>query len=162
MDAAQGEAQKRPRRGAGRGYCGGSGLDGDSGVLGGRGAGGGRYRRSVLEAAVLASIAEATTHGYDLVQQITALAADLVCIDAGSMYRLLRELEEQGLVTSSWQTAESGPSKRVYAITAQGVEALELMATALTLRAKATQRLAEHAIRAAETVRARWSEGARP
>ncbi len=103
----------------------------------------------MLEAAILASIAESTTHGYDLVQQITTLAADLVCIDPGSMYRLLRELEEQGLVASSWQTPESGPSRRVYAITTQGVEALELMATSLSLRATSMQRLADHAAQAA-------------
>jgi DNA-binding PadR family transcriptional regulator len=121
---------------------------------GSRGAGGGRYRRSVLEAAVLTSIAESTTHGYDLVQQITTSASDLVCIDPGSMYRLLRELEDQGLVTSSWQTAESGPSRRLYTITAQGIEALELMATALALRAKATQQLAAQATKAAAQARA--------
>jgi DNA-binding PadR family transcriptional regulator len=118
--------------------------------VGGGGPGGGRYRRSVLEAAILATIAESTIHGYDLVQQIDALAADLVCIDPGSMYRLLRDLEEQGLVASSWQTAEAGPSRRVYVITPQGIEALELMADSLALRAASMQRLADHAARAAE------------
>jgi DNA-binding PadR family transcriptional regulator len=103
----------------------------------------------VLETSILASLAESTTHGYDLVEQIDTLAADLVCIDAGSMYRLLRELEEQGLVSSTWQTAESGPSRRVYVITDQGIEALELMAKALAVRATAMQRLADYAARAA-------------
>jgi DNA-binding PadR family transcriptional regulator len=121
--------------------------------MGGRGPGGGRYRRAVLEAAILASIAESTTHGYDLVPQIDALAADLVCIDAGSMYRMLRDLEEQGLVASSWQTPESGPSRRVYEITPQGVEALELMAKSLTLRADSMKRLADHAASAAAKAR---------
>ncbi len=107
----------------------------------------------MLEAAILASIAESTIHGYDLVQQIDALAADLVCIDAGSMYRLLREMEELGLVSSSWQTPESGPSRRVYVITAQGIEALELMAKSLSLRAASIQRLAEHAAQAAAKAR---------
>jgi PadR family transcriptional regulator PadR len=119
----------------------------------GRGPGGGRYRRSVLEAAILASIAESTTHGYDLVQQIDTLAADLVCIDPGSMYRLLRDLEEQGLVESSWQTPESGPSRRVYAITAQGIEALGLMAESLGLRAASMKRLSDYTAKAAEKAR---------
>ena len=117
------------------------------------GPGGGRYRRAVLETSILASLAESTTHGYDLVEQIDELAADLVCIDPGSMYRLLRGLEEQGLVSSSWQTPEAGPSRRVYVITEQGVEALELMAKSLSMRAAGLRRLADHATRAATRAR---------
>jgi len=96
---------------------------------------------------------ESTAHGYDLVDQIDELAADLVCIDPGSMYRLLRGLEEQGLVKSSWQTPDAGPSRRMYVITDEGVEALELMARSLSTRAAATQRLADHATRAAARAR---------
>lgn len=117
------------------------------------GPGGGRYRRAVLETSILASLAESTTHGYDLVEQIDELAADLVCIDPGSMYRLLRGLEEQGLVSSSWQTPEAGPSRRVYVITDQGVEALDIMAKSLSMRAAGLQRLADHATQAAARAR---------
>lgn len=145
MNASPGGPRGQGRRGAGRGFCGRQGQGVDSDGLGGGGPGGGRYRRSVLEASILSSLAESTTHGYDLVEHIEALASDLVCIDPGTMYRLLRGLEEQGLVVSSWQTAESGPSRRVYTITGQGIEALELVATSLALRAEATRRLADHA-----------------
>lgn len=119
----------------------------------GGGPGGGRYRRAVLETSILALLAESTSHGYDLVDQISSLAADLVCIDPGSMYRLLRSLEEQGLVTSSWHTLETGPSRRVYKITQQGIEALELMAESLTFRAAAMQNLADHATQAVAKAR---------
>jgi PadR family transcriptional regulator, regulatory protein PadR len=136
----------RGRRGAGFG-AGGCGP-------GGEGAGGGRYRRSVLEAALLSSIAQSTSHGYELVEQIERLAAELVCIDAGSMYRFLRGMEEQGLVSSTWQTPETGPSRRVYQITDEGIEALELMAEALSQRAAATLRLAQHATQAVAQARA--------
>lgn len=140
MNTNPGEPRGRGRRGAGFGG-GGCGP-------GPEGAGGGRYRRSVLEAALLSSIAESTSHGYELVEQIESLAAELVCIDPGSMYRFLRGMEEQGLVSSTWQTPETGPSRRVYEITVEGVEALEIMAQALSQRAAAMQRLAEHAAQA--------------
>jgi PadR family transcriptional regulator, regulatory protein PadR len=141
MSAAdRGEPRGRGRRGAGPG----------SDVCGGPG--GGRYRRSVLEVAILSSLADSTTHGYNLVDQIEDLTGDLVCIDPGSMYRLLRALEEEGLVTSSWQTPEAGPSRRVYEISERGIEALELMARSLSQRAASMQRLADHG---AEAV-ARW------
>ena len=152
MSPDQDEPRGRGGRGAGRGYCGGQGQAAGS-VLTAADVGGGRYRRSVLETAILALLAEASTHGYDLVDQVSGMASDLVCIDPGSMYRLLRGLEEQGLVSSSWQPAETGPSRRVYAITEQGVEALEIMAESLSMRAKSMRRLADYASRAVADAR---------
>lgn len=119
----------------------------------GRGPGGGRYRRSVLEVAILSSLAEADSHGYDLVEQIESLASNLVCVDSGTMYRMLREMEQEGLVTSSWQTPEAGPSRRVYAVTAEGIEALDLMARSLAQRASVMKRLADGAAHAVARAR---------
>jgi PadR family transcriptional regulator, regulatory protein PadR len=140
------ELRGRGRRGAGPGP--------GPGACGGPGGspGGGRYRRSVLEVAILSSLADSTAHGYNLVDQIETLTGDLVCIDPGSMYRLLRALEEDGLVSSSWQTPEAGPSRRVYEISERGIEALEMMARSLSERAAAMQQLADHAV---ESI-ARW------
>jgi len=106
-----------------------------------------------LETSILASLAESTSHGYDLADQIDILASGLVCVDAGSMYRMLRGMEEEGLVTSSWETAESGPSRRVYTITEQGLEALEMMARSLSQQATSIERLADHARVAASKAR---------
>ena len=93
-------------------------------------------------------IAESTTHGYELVDQIQAVAGNLVCIDPGSMYRLLRAMEEQGFVSSTWQVPEAGPSRRVYEITEQGLEALQIMSSSLSQRAAAMQALADRAVQA--------------
>jgi DNA-binding PadR family transcriptional regulator len=108
----------------------------------------------VLEVAILSSLAEATAHGYNLVDQIETLTRDLVCIDPGSMYRLLRSMEEDGLVTSAWQTQGSGPSRRVYTISDRGVEALEIMAVSLAQRAASMRQLADQAVQAVARARA--------
>jgi DNA-binding PadR family transcriptional regulator len=92
-------------------------------------------------------------HGYNLVDQIEALTKELICIDPGSMYRLLRAMEEEGLVSSSWQTQEAGPSRRVYTIAKQGIEALEIMAESLAHRAASMQQLADHATQAVAKAR---------
>ena len=140
----------RGGRGPGRGGQGGRATQGPS-----RGPriepGGGRYRRSMLEVATLAIIAESTTHGYELMDRMEDLAGALVCIDPGSMYRLLRTLEERGLVSSSWQTPEAGPSRRVYQITEDGLDALGAMADSLHQWAAAMKRLADHAAQATVT-----------
>jgi PadR family transcriptional regulator PadR len=147
-----GTPRGRGRRGAGPGVGPGAGPVGCGGP-GGAGPGGGRYRRSVLEVAILSSLAETDSHGYDLVEQIESLASNLVCVDSGTMYRMLREMEQEGLVTSSWQTPEAGPSRRVYTVTAEGIEALDLMARSLAQRASIMKRLADGAARAVERAR---------
>jgi PadR family transcriptional regulator, regulatory protein PadR len=47
-------------------------------------------------------------YGYALLQR---LAAHGFPIDANTLYPLLRRLEEQGLLTSEWNTEESRPRK---------------------------------------------------
>lgn len=120
---------------------------------GGRGPGGGRYRRSILETCILALLAASPAHGYELFDQIQQMTGDLICADAGTMYRLLRMMEEQGWVTSSWETPQTGPSRRVYALTASGLEALKTSADRLRQRAKALERLADWAAQAAAPAR---------
>ena len=41
-------------------------------------------------------------------------------IDMGNLYRILRSLEREGLVDSTWQEAAPGPAKRTYVITQSG------------------------------------------
>lgn len=40
------------------------------------------------------------------------------------IYRHLRELEDNGLVVSQWETHGAGPAKRVYQLTEEGLEVL--------------------------------------
>ena len=40
--------------------------------------------------------------------------------DTGGMYRLLRNMEDEGLLKSGWNTSDSGPARRVYSITPSG------------------------------------------
>jgi DNA-binding PadR family transcriptional regulator len=49
----------------------------------------------------------------------------------GNLYRVLRGLEEDGLVTSRWEAGEPGPAKRIYELTDEGRRLLDEWATAL-------------------------------
>jgi PadR family transcriptional regulator PadR len=60
--------------------------------------------------------------------------------DSAAVYRLLRDLEKRGLVKSQWQTGEAGPSKRIYHITRQGEERLEVWVAALKERVRILNR----------------------
>ena len=42
------------------------------------------------------------------------------------VYRHLRQMDEEGLVISSWDNEGDGPAKRIYSITPEGMEMLEM------------------------------------
>ena len=62
-------------------------------------------------------------YGYALLQTLREVG---VAIDANTLYPLLRRLENQGLLTSDWDTTKSRPRK-YYAINEPGKEALSLL-----------------------------------
>jgi len=62
-------------------------------------------------------------HGYNLIENLKGLAEEPV--DSSVVYRCLREMEEDGLVASRWDTEGSaGPARRVYRLTEEGDRAL--------------------------------------
>jgi pimeloyl-ACP methyl ester carboxylesterase/DNA-binding PadR family transcriptional regulator len=80
------------------------------------------------EAAVLLLLQEESRHGYDFLRDIPASIGER--IDAGNLYRLLRGLEEDGLVESTWG-AGVGPARRTYALTREGAIVLDSWTEAL-------------------------------
>lgn len=71
------------------------------------------------EPAVLLLLRDAPAHGYELLEQLPALMPG-ERVDMGNLYRILRSLEREGLVSSTWDELSPGPAKRVYAITDSG------------------------------------------
>ncbi len=66
------------------------------------------------------------SYGYELIQNIQKFGFVEGQAPPGMIYRHLRQLEEDGLVRSEWETKESGPAKRVYQITEDGKEILAI------------------------------------
>lgn len=80
--------------------------------------------KTVFPALILHLIERQPDHGYGLMQRIDALCGDLVAVNTNKIYPLLRRLEERGFVTATWEHPTKR-SRRVYAITEQGVERLK-------------------------------------
>lgn len=76
-------------------------------------------RRGTLTLAVLSQL-KTPQYGYSLVQ---LLEKSGVMIDQSTLYPLLRRLEKQELVESSWDTTESRPRK-YYVLSEYGFEIL--------------------------------------
>jgi len=80
-------------------------------------------RRGALEYCVLALLRRGESYGLDIAH---ALSTDGVLITSeGTLYPLLSRLRTGGLVTTSWQESTSGPPRRYYRLTKDGVAALE-------------------------------------
>jgi len=76
-------------------------------------------RRGALVLAVLSQLKEAR-YGYALIDQLAKQGLD---IEQGTLYPLLRRMEEQGLLQSEWNVEGSHP-RRYYVISPMGRELL--------------------------------------
>jgi PadR family transcriptional regulator, regulatory protein PadR len=84
-----------------------------------------------VEPALLLLLRDGETHGYDLADSLAQIAPDDP-VDLGNLYRLLRSLEADGVVTSRWRDDLPGRSKRTYELTDDGRRLLDTWAQALT------------------------------
>jgi poly-beta-hydroxybutyrate-responsive repressor len=101
------------------------------------------------EPALLLLLREAPAHGYELLERLPELLPD-ERIDMGNLYRVLRALEEDGIVRSEWDAEAPGPAKRIYELTDEGRELLDGWTDAL--------RTAQHTLSA---FLARYEDGRR-
>ena len=85
--------------------------------------------RNYLRPCLLLLLAEGTSHGYELLDQVAGLGLDRV--DPGGLYRCLRAMEQEGLVRSAWEPSASGPARRTYELTDEGADWLHVMAGSL-------------------------------
>jgi DNA-binding PadR family transcriptional regulator len=76
-------------------------------------------RRGVVVLAVLSQL-QTARYGYSLIQELAAQGME---IEEGTLYPLLRRLEQQGLLESDWEVGEARPRK-YYRISPLGQEVL--------------------------------------
>lgn len=78
--------------------------------------------KNFLRTCLLLLLRECPAHGYDLAERLDPLGFGPE--DHGRLYRALRRLEDDAMVTSHWSPSHHGPDRRVYALTEPGVAAL--------------------------------------
>jgi len=80
---------------------------------------------SILEPALLILLKEQPRHGYTLLGEIETLG--MSTIHPSVVYRTLREMERLGWVQSDWDIDQTqGPPRRIYRLTGQGEEVLQI------------------------------------
>lgn len=85
----------------------------------------GKTLARLLQPAVMAVLAKGPLHGYRILQELKSHAMFAgQGPDTTGLYRLLRAMEKQTLVSSTWDTTAAGPAKRHYELTATGRDCL--------------------------------------
>lgn len=94
-----------------------------------------QLKKGVLEMCVLALLSEGDNYGYD----IAARLAEAVNMGEGTVYPLMRRMQNDGLVSTYLAESDSGPTRKYYRLTRSGRSALE--------KQKAEWRIFESAVR---------------
>jgi poly-beta-hydroxybutyrate-responsive repressor len=72
---------------------------------------------------LLLHLSQEPAHGYQLLEKLNR-NEDTRGVDPGFLYRTLRQFENDRLVHSSWDVKGGGPARRIYEITADGMDFL--------------------------------------
>ncbi len=86
--------------------------------------------RNWLVLVMLLSLRGGNSYGYELMKW--AAAFGFQTINPGSVYRTLRQMENEGLCNSEWETTTNGgPLRRMYSVTDDGAAHLAFSAKGL-------------------------------
>jgi len=77
-----------------------------------------------IQPSILLALKQKPSYGYELISVIPQFGFMEGQAPPGMIYRHLRDLEENGLVSSEWETDGTGPAKRVYQLTNEGIQVL--------------------------------------
>ena len=87
----------------------------------------------VLHLLILAHIRRGgPLHGYALIKELSDSTGGTLQTKPGTIYPILNQMEDAGLIRGQWAEAESGPVRRVYELTRDGGRVLALAATKWT------------------------------
>jgi PadR family transcriptional regulator, regulatory protein PadR len=73
---------------------------------------------------VLIILTESENYGYELIQQLKSRSDAKLNIAEGTLYPVLKKMEEKKWVASKWKTADSGKQRKYYSITKKGKDQL--------------------------------------
>lgn len=75
--------------------------------------------RGTLEYCVLLMLKHRTRYGYEILQELEQYP--IISSTESTVYPLLRRLQKEGFLSSSWQESEEGlPPRKYYSLTADG------------------------------------------
>lgn len=85
-----------------------------------------QIKRGTLEYGILLMLSQKTYYGYEILQKLESYP--IIAAKESTIYPLLRRLQKEGCLKSTWQeSAEGLPPRKYYSLTPDGKAYLETM-----------------------------------
>jgi len=101
----------------------------------------GQRKMFFLQSCLLVLLHREAGYGYSLMVGLQEFGFQSDQMDISIIYRALREMQAEGLISDSWDNNSLGPQRRMYTITADGEEALSTWIDNLRQRRKEIEAL---------------------
>ncbi|WP_404288225.1 PadR family transcriptional regulator [Glutamicibacter arilaitensis] len=82
-----------------------------------------QVKRSMLPVVILSQLLQEPSHGYSMLSKLEEHG--ITGIKSGTLYPLLRTMEEAGDIAAEWEIAARGPARKNFKITEQGQQTLQ-------------------------------------
>ncbi|MFW5794262.1 MAG: helix-turn-helix transcriptional regulator [Bacillota bacterium] len=94
-----------------------------------------------LEVCLLMLLYDEKGYGYGFIEQLAYFGFSKEELNISTLYRTLRKMENEDLVSSFWDSGIQGPKRRVYEITKKGKQNLDEWVNVLELRKTRIEKL---------------------
>jgi PadR family transcriptional regulator, regulatory protein PadR len=81
--------------------------------------------QGTLDLLVLSTLALGPKHGWAVAKRIEEVSEEVLQVTQGALYPALHRLEQQGWISASWWTTETGREAKFYELTKAGRVQLE-------------------------------------
>ncbi len=96
-----------------------------------------------LEVCLLLLLSDKAGYGYGLIEELEYFGFSKNELNVSTLYRTLRKMEKEDLVSSLWEEGGQGPRRRVYVITETGRRHLDQWIGVLKIRKARIEKLIE-------------------
>ena len=79
--------------------------------------------KGILDGCVLAVIEKETTYGYELSKKLQDVG--LADVSEGTIYPVLLRLQKNGYIIGEMRPSDTGPARKYYSLTQEGIGALQ-------------------------------------
>ena len=98
-----------------------------------------QMRKGVLELCILRTLSVRERYGYELVKELSQFPG--MGLTEGTLYPLMSRLRLAGLVSTRLEESSSGPARKYYSLTPEGLRTLETMNVFLETLQHSTQQV---------------------
>ena len=84
-----------------------------------------QYKKGTLELLILRLLNSGSLNGWDIMQRIQLLSAEVLTVTPGALYPALHRLEARGLISAVWRPSDNNRKAKFYGLTTRGRKQLE-------------------------------------